>query len=66
MIIRKKKAFIEQILPAAQQQQEQHHILTSITLAQAALESDWGQSQLASKYHNLFGIKKAIKQIQSY
>ncbi|WP_281165912.1 glycoside hydrolase family 73 protein [Liquorilactobacillus sicerae] len=52
-----KKAFIEQILPAAQQQQQSHHLLTSITLAQAALESDWGQSQLANKYHNLFGIK---------
>lgn len=53
-----KRQFIEKILPAAQQQQRENHILTSITLAQAALESDWGQSELASKYHNLFGIKK--------
>ncbi|MCI1700304.1 glycoside hydrolase family 73 protein [Liquorilactobacillus nagelii] len=52
-----KRQFIEKILPAAQQQQRENHILTSITLAQAALESDWGQSELASKYHNLFGIK---------
>lgn len=26
-------------------------------MAQAALESDWGQSTLATKYFNLFGIK---------
>ncbi|KRM04879.1 lysozyme [Liquorilactobacillus ghanensis DSM 18630] len=52
-----KRQFIEKILPAAQQQQQQYHLLTSITLAQAALESDWGQSELASKYYNLFGVK---------
>ncbi|KRM90116.1 glycoside hydrolase family 73 protein [Liquorilactobacillus cacaonum] len=52
-----KRKFITQILPIAQQQQKQDKVLTSITLAQAALESDWGQSQLATKYHNLFGVK---------
>lgn len=59
-----KRQFVEQILPAAQQQQQRYHLLTSITLAQAALESDWGQSTLASKYHNLFGIKSSQKKSQ--
>lgn len=59
-----KRQFIEQILPAAQQQQQRYHLLTSITLAQAALESNWGQSTLASKNHNLFGIKSSQKNSQ--
>ncbi|KRL00293.1 glycoside hydrolase family 73 protein [Liquorilactobacillus capillatus] len=54
---RTKRNFINQILPIAQEEQKQYKLLTSITLAQAALESNWGQSQLASKYHNLFGVK---------
>jgi len=29
----------------------------SVLIAQAALESNWGQSQLAAKYNNYFGIK---------
>lgn len=34
-------------------------VLASITVAQAILESGWGQSALASApYHNLFGIKR--------
>lgn len=34
-------------------------VLASVTVAQAILESGWGQSALASApYHNLFGIKK--------
>ncbi|EJF00547.1 lysozyme [Liquorilactobacillus mali] len=54
-----KRKFITAILPIAQEQQKQYRILTSITLAQAALESDWGQSQLAAQYHNLFGVKSS-------
>ncbi|WP_262349179.1 glucosaminidase domain-containing protein [Limosilactobacillus fermentum] len=34
-----------------------YKILPSLTIAQAILESAWGQSTLASQYHNLFGIK---------
>ena len=30
----------------------------SVLIAQAALESNWGKSQLAAKYNNYFGIKK--------
>ena len=49
--------FIQKLVPIAQNEQREHKILPSITLAQAALESNWGQSTLASKYHNLFGVK---------
>ncbi len=37
-----KRAFIAQILPIAQAEQQKYKIFASITLAQAALESDWG------------------------
>ena len=30
----------------------------SVLIAQAALESGWGQSELATKYNNPFGVKK--------
>ncbi|MDF3335677.1 glycoside hydrolase family 73 protein [Lacticaseibacillus rhamnosus] len=53
----KKKAFIKRLVPTAQTMQKQYGVLTSITLAQAILESDWGTSTLAKDYHNLFGIK---------
>lgn len=49
--------FINEIAPHAKVIQERHNILPSIILGQAILESDWGQSQLAATYGNLFGIK---------
>ena len=49
--------FIRDIAPLAVKAHQKYKILPSITLAQAALESDFGQSLLARKYHNLFGIK---------
>lgn len=49
--------FIDEIAPLAQKAQSEDKVLASITLAQACLESDFGQSTLASKYHNLFGVK---------
>ena len=49
--------FINQLMPEAQQLYATYHILPSITLAQAILESNWGTSTLATKYHNLFGVK---------
>ncbi len=51
------RKFINQLAPQAQLLQGQYNILPSITIAQAILESDWGTSQLSSKYHNLFGVK---------
>lgn len=35
----------------------QYGVLPSITISQAIEESGWGESKLASKYNNLFGIK---------
>jgi flagellum-specific peptidoglycan hydrolase FlgJ len=52
-----KRLFIKEIAPEAQAMQKQYHVMASITMAQAILESDWGSSDLAAKYHNLFGIK---------
>lgn len=52
-----RQAFIDRLAPHAKELQKQYGVLPSITLGQAILESNWGKSELASKYHNLFGIK---------
>ncbi|QIL50971.1 glycoside hydrolase family 73 protein [Weissella coleopterorum] len=52
-----KKQFIQRIAPEAQDIQTQTGIRASISIAQAGLESDWGQSTLAYKYNNFFGVK---------
>lgn len=52
-----KQTFIKQVAPEAQAMQNTYHVCASVTIAQAILESQWGTSQLASQYHNLFGIK---------
>ncbi|MBC6314022.1 glucosaminidase domain-containing protein [Listeria grandensis] len=57
-----KQEFIELLAGHAQQIQDQEGILTSITLAQAILESNWGDSGLATKGRNLFGIKGEYQQ----
>src|SRR5699024_12074864 len=41
--------FIQKVAPIAESEQRQSHVLASITIAQAALESDWGQSELSQK-----------------
>lgn len=53
----KKEEFVEKIAPIAQDEQQKYHIFASITIAQAALESNWGQSELATQYYNLCGVK---------
>lgn len=53
----KKEEFVEKIAPIAQDEQRKYHTFASITIAQAALESNWGQSELATQYYNLFGVK---------
>ncbi|WP_239254729.1 glucosaminidase domain-containing protein [Listeria ilorinensis] len=50
-------SFINEIAPHAQKVERENGILASITISQAILESDWGKSELATKGHNLFGIK---------
>lgn len=51
--------FIEQVAPVAQKMQELYGVRPSISIAQAILESDWGMSELAATYGNLYGIKES-------
>lgn len=50
-------SFIELIKDEAINNYEDYGILPSVTISQAIVESDWGNSTLASEYNNLFGIK---------
>lgn len=49
--------FISKISPLAVQDMKATGVLASLTIAQAILESGWGESTLAAKANNLFGIK---------
>lgn len=51
------KTFLDSIHDGAISTWKQYGVLPSLTAAQAIIESGWGQSSLASQYHNLFGIK---------
>jgi flagellar rod assembly protein/muramidase FlgJ len=51
------REFIVAIGPAAQESAHITGIPASFTIAQAALESGWGESQLAKQAFNLFGVK---------
>ena len=53
----KPQDFIALIGPAAQASARQTQIPASFTVAQAALESGWGESGLTQRAKNLFGIK---------
>lgn len=57
MISQKNKEFIESIAPGAQLAHELHGVPASVTIAQAILESAWGNSRLTKEGCNLFGIK---------
>jgi flagellum-specific peptidoglycan hydrolase FlgJ len=50
-------AFIGMVAPPAQAAAKATGVPASITLAQAALESDWGRSGLTLKAKNFFGMK---------
>lgn len=50
--------FINKIYPHAVEDMKQSGVLASLTIAQAILESGWGESRLAQEGNNLFGIKK--------
>lgn len=54
-----KQEFIRQIAPGAIAAQQKYGVPASVTIAQAINESGWGQSTLATRDHNLFGIKGA-------
>ncbi len=49
--------FIMRLTPSAVESQRKFGVPASITIAQAALESGWGESGLARAGNNLFGIK---------
>ncbi|WP_342422801.1 glucosaminidase domain-containing protein [Paenibacillus sp. FSL E2-0178] len=49
--------FISRMVSFAVADMQRSHIAASLTIAQAALESGWGNSSLTLKANNLFGIK---------
>ncbi|WP_088838858.1 glucosaminidase domain-containing protein [Listeria sp. ILCC792] len=49
--------FVQDIAPKAQELQKKYGVLTSVTIAQAIVESNWGNSGLSTQANNLFGIK---------
>jgi Muramidase (flagellum-specific) len=52
------KLFIDKIKDAAVSEMNKHNVLASLTIAQAILESGWGESYLTKNANNLFGIKR--------
>lgn len=52
-----RRIFIQRIAPGAQASAKATGVPASITIAQAALESNWGKSLLAVDARNFFGIK---------
>lgn len=52
-----KLRFIKEIEDGARYNYDKYGILPSITVAQAILESGWGQSKLTKDSNNIFGIK---------
>lgn len=53
----KQTDFIAKIASAAVEDMKRTGVPASLTIAQAALESSWGESGLTKKANNLFGIK---------
>jgi flagellum-specific peptidoglycan hydrolase FlgJ/LysM repeat protein len=49
--------FIQQVGPLAQQVASVNDLYASVMIAQAILESGWGQSTLTTQANNMFGIK---------
>src|SRR5258706_15063314 len=52
-----KAEFIAAATAAAQESSAVSKLLVGVTIAQAALESNWGQSKLSTLANNYFGIK---------
>jgi hypothetical protein len=52
-----REEFIQKLKPHAQEIHRNHQILTSLVIAQAGLESNFGTNELARNANNLFSIK---------
>lgn len=52
-----KTDFINKVEKVAKKSYREYEIFPSITIAQAILESGWGESELTKNSNNLFGIK---------
>lgn len=52
-----KEEFVQTLAPHAKNAQETYGTRPSLLIAQAALESNWGQSTLTTEANNYFGIK---------
>ncbi|MCI1290569.1 MAG: glycoside hydrolase family 73 protein [Lactobacillus sp.] len=55
--LQSKEKFIKVVAPLAQKADKPYGLYPSVTIAQACLESNYGQSSLAKLYNNLFGVK---------
>lgn len=55
--IDQEQAFIDKISAYAKVLQSEYGVLPSISIAQAILESNWGNSEISEKYNNFYGIK---------
>lgn len=58
--------FIERVSKGAQETQKKYGVLSSISIAQAILESGWGASGLTAKANNLFGVKADSSWVGAY
>lgn len=54
--------FIQNLVPSSQKAYQLYQVLPSISLAQAILESDWGESGLSQNYYNLYGVKAGVSE----
>lgn len=52
-----KQEFVQQAIASALKSSAQSGMPAMVTVAQAALESNWGQSKLSQQANNYFGIK---------
>ncbi|MDO4783595.1 MAG: glucosaminidase domain-containing protein [Propionibacteriaceae bacterium] len=57
--------FISWIAPMAQRGEREHGVPSSVTIAQAILESGWGESKLTKEANSFFGIK-CFKRVSPY
>ena len=53
----REQKFIMKVRQGAMEGQKEFGVFASVTIAQAILESGWGESQLSVKANNLFGVK---------